>query len=294
MQEQETNRQEKRLIERLKSAMVLVTIDEARKDFSVGTDNLVAWIEDFNEWTKERLGINQGRSLSSLYNREISLMGQGLLTLPDRLKAVAVKAIKLGYAFSITVDILELYRNFEVIKQLADFSYLSSLGVMITSLEQVQRISTLESFVTEVINLKRPLGLIGTRAVMRESGLLDVEAMNGTDITFYSSADSKGDTALIVPPNPLLPCANRFRLYVDYDGYIYPCLGLLGLTGYALGNVQNQLWKTVLNNRSYPLDFMILMTNGPTLSEKCTDHRVTSLPWTCERHRLDIINGVLK
>lgn len=278
-----------RLLERLKSVAILLQPNVTRDDYEPSTDQLLRWLISYDSWFKEAFGIDHGHRLFSLYNREVALFGAEILTLPDKLKNISSSAISFGYAVSITAEITELHKYFSVVQELCSGSLLSSLGVIIEGTDDPELLIPVVDFMNDLINLRRPIGLIGSMSSLRRHGLLSIQSINATDITIYPASEYNNSLVVSLPANPVKPCGTRFRLYVDNDGHIYPCLGLIGLTDYALGHICDDFGITAFASGCYRLDLPKLMHAGPKLQMEVKDQRFTSLPLICEQHRMELL-----
>ncbi|MNW39463.1 hypothetical protein D3C74_165530 [compost metagenome] len=141
-----------------------------------------------------------------------------------------------------------------------------------------------------LINLRRPIGIIGSISTLREYGFLSYESVNSMDITIYPIKSETSNFWNTIPENPINQCANHLRLYIDGDGYIYPCYGLVGLREFSLGNIKDGFENSTFVTDNYDLDLLELKRNGPKLHESTNQlQRVSTLPWICERHRMELL-----
>lgn len=279
------------LHQQLKSVAIMLQTNDTGDDYQLDSMQLANWLTRYDQWFKESVGVLDGLRPFALYNRQISLFGADILALPDKLKAIATASIQLGYAVSITVDILDLYDNFDVVVSLCEESLLSSLGVTMDRLPQLCSITPIENFIQQVVNLKRPIGLIGSITSLRDYNILSLESINGTDITMYSTFNEYNSLHSSIPLNPIKSCANRLQLYIDNIGYMYPCLGLFGIMEYAMGHICDEINDTALSGHGYQLNLLQLMKEGPDIQRDSSSlqQRNTTLPWVCEQHRLDLL-----
>jgi hypothetical protein len=136
------------------------------------------------------------------------------------------------------------------------------------------------------------LGLIGPVAYWRELGLLGGRSLNRANITVYPRSPREL-AEMPVPQTPVRPCFGRFRVYVDVDGAMYPCLGMLGVESASLGTVFDAFDDTGLGGRAGGLDLSGLARRGPALADPGLDaaSRQSALPTICERHRMALLDG---
>lgn len=280
------------MYQHLKSVAIMLQPDITGSDFRPRSKQLVNWLARYDDWFKESVGINEGHRPYTLYNREVSLFGADLLAVPDKLQELAAACIGKGYAVSLTVDIFDLYRRFDVVQSLCKASVLSSLGIIIDSMDKLAEQISLADFMKDVIGLRMPIGLIGPVSLLRKHQVFSYDAVNATDMTIYPSIGGNPLGSRPVPANPVKKCANRIQLYIDHDGYMYPCLGILGLMDYAMGHIDDEISETALSGRHYKLNLPQLMARGPELPETTMQQRMTDLPWICEQHRAELLGHV--
>lgn len=207
-----------------------------------------------------------------------------------RLSGPQLGRINNGFAFSITLDIVELFHNYTHLKSLCDDSLLSSVGVTTDNLFVLAKLTSIKDFMRLLINLRRPIGIIGSISTLREYGFLSYESVNSMDITIYPIKSETSNFRNTIPENPINQCANHLRLYIDGDGYIYPCYGLVGLREFSLGNIKDGFENSTFVTDNYDLDLLELKRNGPKLHESTNQlQRVSTLPWICERHRMELL-----
>ncbi|MFA9560477.1 hypothetical protein ACERII_24560 [Evansella sp. AB-rgal1] len=281
------------LIQHLKSVAIMLHPNETGDDYQLNSTKLMNWLHQYDNWFKESVGITEGERPYTLYNRQVSLFGEGLLSLPKKFEELAESIINMGYAVSLTVDIVELFNDFNEVKSLCDKSLISSLGVITDQIDYLEEHISINDFMKELVALKRPIGLIGSVSALRNHNLLSLTSLNGTDITIYPPPGITGNNSPTAHVNPISPCANRLQLYIDQDGHIYPCMGLLGITDYALGHVTDNINETAILGKEYKLDLEQLMIEGPKLTNSIKPQQMnTNLPRVCELHREELLVNV--
>lgn len=278
------------LYQHLKSVAIMLQPDPTGADFEPSSKQLIDWFARYDSWFKESVGINDGHRPYALYGREVSLFGADLLSVSDKLRDLAASCIEKGFAVSLTVDILSLYREFDIVQSLCRDSLVSSIGIICDPIDTLADEGSLADFMSDVIGLRRPVGLIGPVSLLRKHELFAYESINATDITVYPSQGASRVEMHALPDHPVKKCANRIQLYIDHEGYIYPCLGMLGLTDYAMGHIGDDISGTALAGGHYPLDLPKLMVEGPELQlGSKPQQRMTDLPWICEQHRSELL-----
>ena len=96
------------------------------------------------------------------------------------------------------------------------------------------------------------------------------------------------------------PCLQRFQLFLDGEGMVYPCQGLIGLKDYSFGSIGHTIEETYLGGgRDYPLNILLLSKQGPEV--RIADHAgelsrqmdFEKMPAICRLHRLELSRGAI-
>lgn len=274
----------------MKSIAINVCQNESGDDYLPNIESLISWLEEYDQWFKSQVGISEGEHAYALYNRQVTIFGDNLLKVPNTLRKLAQTVIPMGFALSITVDIMELYQEYETVKALCEDCLLSSIGFCTDNVGKLSVLTDLESFIIRIAELKRPIGLIGSVSELRKYDLLSKKTLNSTDITLYPQQYEDRIGCGSVYPYVEKSCANHLQLYISPDGYIYSCLGLLGLKNYAISNIRDGIESFNLTGDKSKIDLLKLYRQGPEIQEKVGYHQSdTSLPYICEMHRMELL-----
>jgi len=256
------------------------------RDLTVPLSRLGDWIVAYDGWYKTALGVLQGRRLHCLYHREVAFVGNSLLPAASRLAKFGHVARGLGYGVSLSVGVSEAVESEEAFFSLAALPAFNHVGLIFG--EDDCRPENLGLVERLLARTSVKVGIIGPLGGVERMGLLASLALNRADVTIHPTGNLPGGQ----PPPPsawVAPCSQSFRLYVDSEGLLFPCLGLLGLPGAALGSVYEPLERTVFGGKPYNLDLGRLALAGPALDPESPAERELALPWTCERHRRAVL-----
>lgn len=263
-------------------------IDTENQDYFPRTADMLQWLTQLHTFYQEALGINEGRNMHSLYNREISLQGDEVMAFPDKLIQVARLAKSLGYGYSLTLPIDRFMAIQSDLQPLLDECLLSSIGIVMDgTAEQVQeKDKEYTAFLEEMASKGLSIGLIGYMEHIDSLNLLEKACFNANSFTIYPmSQEPLGSFTR----NPVTSCSRHFRILVDEKGLIYPCIGLYGLEEFALGSIYTKMEDSYFGHQQYPLDLPALIAKGPTIPEWLLadqTQRLTGMPPMCELHRL--------
>ncbi|WGW05999.1 hypothetical protein [Tropicibacter oceani] len=266
----------------LRSAALFVTEDRRTGAYVPSVDRIGDWLGRFDAWYKDTIGIENTDRLHLMYHRDISLVGDRFLDHVPELARLAEIASGLGVGFSVTVPLDEALQDPQAMRALIGCRAVSTLGVSIDSDLQTPDAALLASILTGIVAAKGHLAFIGDYDAIARLGLLDIPGVDSAQITIHPK--SRG-AHLHSPDMPVAPCFSRLRIYGDVDGSLYPCLGLVGVPGMALGHLDQPIEDTVLGGAAYPLRIDDLARRGPALTGAPPQDRLTGLPLVCEHHR---------
>ena len=129
--------------------------------------------------------------------------------------------------------------------------------------------------------------LIGPLSLFRAMGCLASEAVCSANVTLCATASTEAG-AHYRRTMEVANCHNRFAVYVNQQGAIYPCMGLLDLPAAHMGFVHEPLEETVFGYRGTVLNFGELAHRGPRLTI-LDEGEVGESESYCARHRRALV-----
>lgn len=273
-----------------RSTAFFLLADLEQGDFQPGTARICNFIRRHDDWYRSLFDLEAGENLHMMYHREVSISDRVPLALADRLIEIGLAAKSRGVGFSISVDLddgndPDIERIFEVI----DAGVLSVLGILVPVPEVVDNWTEAarEAWIARVERIfeRRVLiGLVGSLATMRRLGLLSLETVNRANLTIYPHDDDWAERDRGIGFTTSSGCFTRFRVYVDHEGVIYPCVALMTAEIGAMGTLDDPVEQTVLGGASSDFDLGRLARQGPLADQRPAERRAENLPRICERH----------
>jgi len=262
-------------------------------DMLPSTSNIVKWVNSLHEWYLDAVGVPHGKGVHLLYDREVALMGNGILECAEALQKIAAAARAIGIGVSVSIDAEHALSERSYLDWLLAQGKISAVGLIITPSAARARgpeiVRLLDDFSEQSINL----GIIAELGPLFEIGVMESEKLSKADLTWYpldmSGASVTSETNG-KPPQLVRPCFARMRLFVDASGDIYPCLGLVGVAAARVGNIADALCDTGLGD---DLSMALLhhwACHGPDVSNEKLPAPTSGLPAICETHRGELIN----
>lgn len=269
------------LLEYFRSVRIIFTNKENRFLSNDVINNRIDWLNRFDSWYKNETGINDGNNLHFSYHREIYISGYRLLESITALEKFFSSCSHLDVYSCLRISLEECYEFYSDFDEIIRKFNLSSIVIEADdiSLEKYQSnflISLVEKLTLNRINLS----FIGSIPFWLQKGI-------GRSQTLNSSVYN------IIPQSKKLkrhffgthnPCAKKFMFVIDYDGLIYPCVGLLGIDSCSIGKTNDPLslvWKSI---KHHSLNIEKLAYQGPNL-----DLQAENFSSICEAHRALII-----
>lgn len=277
-------------VARLFGAVTLyLRLEAGERDFAVPASVLVEWLREYDRWFKSAVGITDGRNLHLLYGRGVSAAGDGLLRAQNALQLIGTASRECGLGFSIVVDAIALVERERALARLVTARAVDTVGIAAD--ETVPR-SVARGVGTAVERLLRRgvrVELVGSCRYYMSIGLLASPILNATNVTVSTGIVPD---SYRVPHGPMRSaCRGRFRVHVDGDGTLYPCLGLFGEKAASFGTVYEGIGASSFIARKAPVDVVRLALSGPQ-NQSCDPRGGAGLlPPVCTTHRQSLANA---
>lgn len=242
------------------------------------------WLGEYNLWFLEKVGVHKGHGLHLLYDREISVSGENLFECSTELESLGLIARGHGYAFSITLNTDYLLDHLAQVRKLAEQHALSSVAVCLTesnSIPPAEMLGAIESLVGTGLNV----GVIGDVAQMRAWNLFQSNTLSAANMTWYPLRDLRPSGGKL---KPVEPCQSRLRLYINGDGQVFPCFGLMGLDEGLLGSIYEPFSSLAIHESAVVSLLQNWETKGPGLESMTVPaelHTLVGVPEICLAHR---------
>lgn len=273
------------LLRAFRSVAVVIEQDAASGDVLPDIPALADWIGRWNAWFRQAAGLDFGEGLHLQYRRDAVVVTDldfaGLLA--TRPAGWACRDAGIGFGASILLS-SGLAHRAALLDLLAE-GWLQAL-TLVHDLPAGST-ETVLPFVEAVFATDMQIRLAGSPAAFLRDGVLESPILNARHVTI----DPRSPVPAADPAFRRQPCLPLMRIHVDSTGYLYSCLGLLGLEAGRLGHIDDPLEDTVLGGRASPLDLATLAAQGPALAQGDRPVRALGLPAACEHHRSAILSA---
>ncbi len=273
---------------RFGSLTLYVAVDEKNISWRVPGKKLANWIEEFNRCWKERSGINEGRNLTWLYNRTVTLKGYELQRCLEELgtlnKTVISQSLGLNWYMTlndfeeISASGIEIYKDLDI----------KTITVLIAEDNKEIVNEELVNKICEVIAGGIGVNFVGDLRLLRDTTLFERYEFNTSPTTMIHR--EFGTTQVSGRKGRRRSCKSRIHWVVGATGHIYPCLGLAGLKNCRVGHVDDDIHALFSDNRNEDLDLTKLINDGPEVPEFLETDVQAGVALDCYFHRQALEN----
>ncbi|MGD1806930.1 hypothetical protein ACP6PL_16020 [Dapis sp. BLCC M126] len=243
------------------------------------------WLHRFDEWYRAETDIKDGNNLHLLYKRGVTIFAHRLLANISELEKLLISCLHCDFYVSLKVSLEECYKFYSALEKLTD--RFKNLLLIIDANDASSKtfpanfcISLVESLTLKKIHLN----FIGSVSFWIDSGI--------------SRSQIVGETVYEIMPKlrerkrrfwgDYNPCRKWFNFVVNYDGLIYPCMGIVGIESYSIGTIQQPLpvvWEAM---KHHSLNLEQLASQGPKLDLANVVSEELNFGSICEAHRYEI------
>lgn len=273
------------LLENFRSVQILLENKKNGVIRNKTLTHLVNWLLRFDNWYKEETGINNDYNLHYLYNREISISGKSILENISSLDCLLNFCSQSDFILSIKLNLKECYEFYSELEILIDNFMPYSLVIEIENIDlQKYPPDFITCLIEKLVINKINLTFVGPISFWLEKGICNSLSLGAR--VYNIMPQSKNLKRQFF--GNYNPCAKKFVFVIDFDGLIYPCMGLVGIPSCSLGTIQEPLsviWKLM---KHHSLNIEKLAYQGPSLdllnieqndfTSICKAHRHVFLP----------------
>lgn len=255
-------------------------------------DHIENFLKRHDEWYRRGVGA----AIRLYSNRELSFSECMPLALASEITAIARTCKSLGYGFSVSVHLDDIEDpDADAVEELLADGAVTGLGVLVPVLEVVEKwdAARRERWMVRLrkVIVKTQVGLVGDINSMQYLGLLTDPIICGSNVTIYPHDTAWAARGVQRSLTQARPCFERFRVFIDPEGNIYPCLGLMVDDIGAFGHISN--WpEQNFDLASHSIDLDALARHGPIGPEMTVHRRSEIIPLICERHLAQITSAI--
>ena len=272
-----------RLLECFKS-ITFIFPDKGDSADIITFDEVSNWIKSYNKWYTTVIGMEDGKHLHLSYGREVEIVGNQSFLINEQLEKIYNASCECGFLFKLNIALCDL-----AIDSSTFLDFLSDRNGIAINIHASQNIVEEETLsILETIASKNVLlSLIGPYSFWNKLGILSSQIMNRYLYRIIPISNSYEKHFLL---DSFDPCARRFHIVVDENGWIYPCRGLIGITQCCLGTIYDDISKIKILDNKYPISLSSLEMNGPELTEASWKNienlsSIQQMPLVCSIHR---------
>lgn len=246
---------------------------------------LCHWLEAWDRWYTHAIADR----LNLLYQREVSIAKCVPMKNAHYLGTIAGTCRRVGMDAAMTVDLddhvdPDVDKVFDLAAE-ATFSVLAVIAPppLILATWSGRRKERWRGRLVRALGLGLSIELIGDIASLRALGVFRLEAANRAHLTIRPEDRSGIVRGSARGPEHAGGCFARFRLFIDAEGWIYPCLGFLSDKLGRLGHIGDGVEGNGLL-QDCAFDLSRLARAGPEHAQAPATACRENLPLVCERH----------
>jgi hypothetical protein len=265
-----------------RSLVLIVERDPESGEHEPQLARLCEWIGRWDDWYRHASGLEFGLNFNLQYRRDAVLFSEVDYIGLAALRPVGDVCRNAGLAFGATVPMSEALEHAPELCAIAEDGWLQTLNISQDCSPSPEDACTL---LEPLFRTKMQVRLSGNPTELLRTGLLHLPTLNCRSITIETAAPHSPSQ---LPYRPE-PCMALFRIFVDSTGYLYPCLGMLGVEAARLGHIEDALEQTRIAGEPGALDLEALTTTGPSPDQLRPPERDVGISEICESHRAFVV-----
>jgi hypothetical protein len=196
-------------------------------------DILETWLLAFMRWYGREMSdaAAQGVFPNHFFGPSVTVMGPASVQYAPAVSACFSRCRDVGLSPQVSINLQDAFAQPAAIRTLADAG-LAQLDLHLTAPLSDPDARDAVDLVQPLLSAGVRLRLFGTSWDWLATGILDLEDVNARFISIYPMAERK--TVM----NSARACGPRFGIWIDPEGCIYPCAGLMGVAEFRLGDIR--------------------------------------------------------
>jgi len=225
-------------IKYFKSIHIYPKMDENQDDFTPSTDSIIKWLGNFDTCYRKKLNISEEENFTALYNRDLSIHGEGILRYMEKIIKIASFSNTIGYTYSLTLSIKDIISNFDKVEHLITHHIIHSLGITILETEEIETngefAQECEKTLLKIADYKLNIGIVAQIETLYKLNILSSPNFNSLIFTIFPINNK---TEVNFEPLSVTSNTKNFKILINEDGLIYSCFELFGQKEHALGSI---------------------------------------------------------
>ena len=266
-----------------KSVVLFPESQEEDNSWGVSVDDLCRWLREYQSWFVEECGWAEGRNLHLRYHREVLLSGRKILEEKNGTQEISDCLKAIGLPLSLSTTLLDVISHYSALTDLLRIGAFSSISIDIPSMGFPFDESACKKVFQSLADEGISLGLKGNLQTLRTLGILQMDSLNQKTITFRPAISAERSEA--IQTSWTRPCHNRFFVFVNSAGELFPCNPLTGIRSCRMGTIWQPLLDTALGGGDYSMDLRMLAQKGPFVRQEMECLGESGMPLDCILHR---------
>jgi hypothetical protein len=269
------------VINLFRSFNIFLETDNTGKHLLVPPEYYEHWLKKSSEWLQDTFDIEELRQYNIFAGREVILSGINLLDAYEDFKQIVKIYSDNNMVVTLQIEAIELYNHLEEVLDLTKNHLITTLCISIHT--ESLGISSPELLWEKLTSTAVSMIITGAVSNIKALKVFSSPSLNSQDIRICPYPE-EGDTYKELPTNTQCNCMEYMLLSIGADGYIYPCLGLINIEKYAVGNITED--KAFYD--SFIPFVSKMLEHGPDIDSHGPVSSNAELAWFCRRHRYEV------
>ena len=270
------------LVSRFLTLNFSICTNETCDDFTIPESQMQKWLEKYCLWTNE---IFKDKPYYAYNRRIVFSLEKGPFS-EKKLESVMDKSIELGFCVSLRIPFKWFQSNLSFVIDLANRKLVNALMIIFPD-GDMESFENAEMFFSEIRKMSISITFIGSLKTFFSLGAFSSPSLNSSDVMF-ALQEPDACEKVSVRRKEMCHCIEKMELFIDANGFVYPCIGLMMMSKYALGSIFDQEFFSSFSIEGDILEWAFvgpnLAADGPVLTD-------SSMPWTCRRHIAEIMTS---
>lgn len=227
---------------------------------------IARWLREYQGAYFKANHVLNGSRAHELRGRTLSFAGDGHLSYPEDVRAMAEPALAAGMSLSFTITLDAMTSQGHELAQLREQLPSLALAIDCSALDAPRPAEVLQqarAALHDHIGRGGEVCLTGRLSTLRTAGVLAGEAGNSTYVQIQGPL--RHGLRPAHRPHDFAPCHSFFALTIDEQGDVYPCSGMLGHRPARLGSVHEPFSETLQALADHGARIESLARHGPRI-----------------------------
>lgn len=273
-----------RLFASLEQIFLFLKLNDSKSGYTLDCDDVINWFRKVDQRLENHYK-EIGQCASSHYrNRNVTVIEDEVFCCIDELKKLLKGFIDCHFVPDIRIELSDFVFRFQTIQGLLAERLIGNVVIIINNTECSITKDELNRMLSDMVPYCSNFRMVGTYDTLMHYGVFSMSSVCSLCLEL-DVVDYEIDQMY---PDRKKSCREKFATHIFFDGYVYPCEGLIGLTNSAIDKINASPDElNIYEERRKPL--LGWYKEGPSITSEDICVESDSLPYYCRRHRAQLI-----